>query len=447
RQFYKIEPLLGEIDNLAAKSSLTIPVRITRIADFDILPNSAGELSTLATPSVPCSISGSLGWSYPCGGNDVQKSTTIAFNNVEGNCAGGGGGGGGGFSGGGGGSGGSGGSGGTIFSSVPIVYSQKTPCCEKDLDTFNIEVQAFIPYDKIDAPVPIQLLTDYYQFGGDGGNRGFSQDKSRTRMWSEVRVSSDGCKAPNVLSQRHGINPTTAYDKNGNLVAIKTATDPISESVTGSASTIIVNLNAAVGNPLVPAPKADYNFNLTLNRLRNEWQWQLNGSHDGFPAYGVFLNGELIYAHDPRITGEDPWSLFGSGEHPVSKFGAIKNNNPPPCCDTTSSSSSEITPQQNQQNSVCAAVKLQIDQEAVMTRAAFLGNLEIENGNPTNLTNLSVILQIKDQNGNIVNDKFGITNPILSNITAVDGTGILTGDNPDTPQKEGIGSAQWTFIP
>ncbi|GCA96132.1 hypothetical protein, partial, partial [Microcystis aeruginosa 11-30S32] len=82
-----------------------------------------------------------------------------------------------------------------------------------------------------------------------------------------------------------------------------------------------------------------------------------------------------------------------------------------------------------------------------MTRAAFLGNLEIENGNPTNLTNLSVILQIKDQNGNIVNDKFGITNPILSNITAVDGTGILTGDNPDTPQKEGIGSAQWTFIP
>ncbi|MFM6345920.1 MAG: hypothetical protein ACKPFK_12330, partial [Dolichospermum sp.] len=94
--FYKIEPLINNFDGLAAKSSLTIPVRITRIADFDTLPNSAGELSTLATPSVPCSISGSLGWSYPCGGNDVQKSTTIAFNNVEGNCAGGGIGGGGG---------------------------------------------------------------------------------------------------------------------------------------------------------------------------------------------------------------------------------------------------------------------------------------------------------------------------------------------------------------
>ncbi|NCR13577.1 MAG: hypothetical protein GPJ24_12140, partial [Microcystis aeruginosa SX13-11] len=103
-------------------------------------------------------------------------------------------------------------------------------------------------------------------------------------------------------------------------------------------------------------------------------------------------------------------------------------------------------PKDNTQG-VCATVTIKIDQEAVMTRAAFLGNLEIENGNPTNLENLSVILQIKDENGNIVNDLFGITDPILSNITAVDGTGILTGNDPNTPQNEGIGSAQWTFIP
>ncbi len=82
-----------------------------------------------------------------------------------------------------------------------------------------------------------------------------------------------------------------------------------------------------------------------------------------------------------------------------------------------------------------------------MTRAAFLGNLEISNGNSTNLENLTVILQIKDANGNIVNDLFGITSPILKNITSVDGTGILIGDDPNTPQNEGIGSAQWTFIP
>ena len=96
---------------------------------------------------------------------------------------------------------------------------------------------------------------------------------------------------------------------------------------------------------------------------------------------------------------------------------------------------------------VCATVRIKIDQEAVMTRAAFLGTLEIENGNTVNLTNFSVTLQIKDGNGNIVNDLFGITSPILKNITAVDGTGILTRDDPNTSQNEGIGSAQWTFIP
>jgi subtilisin family serine protease len=37
--------------------------------------------------------------------------------------------------------------------------------------------------------------------------------------------------------------------------------------------------------------------------------------------------------------------------------------------------------------------------------------------------------------------------PVLNNITAVNGTGILTSDDPNTPQDEGVGSAKWTFIP
>jgi hypothetical protein len=219
--FYKIEPLINDFQNLAAKSSVTVPVKITRIADFADFPEST---------SIPCSLSGYLNWSYTAGNNDVQKSSAIAFNNVEGNCFDGGGffdvisGGGGGFVGGGGGGGFvGGGGGGSYFSPTPIT---------------------------IDSPA-----------------------------------------------------------------------------------------------------------------------------------------------------------------------------------------------------SVSAKVTVKIDQDAVMTRAAFLGNLEISNGNSTKLENLSVTLQIKDANGNIVNDLFGITSPILNNITAVDGTGILIGDNPNTPQNEGLGSAQWTFIP
>jgi hypothetical protein len=102
---------------------------------------------------------------------------------------------------------------------------------------------------------------------------------------------------------------------------------------------------------------------------------------------------------------------------------------------------------ENDSSGVCAQVKIKIDQDAIMTRSAFLGSLEIDNGNTTNLENLSVTLQVKDAQGKVVNDIFGITNPILKNITAVDGTGILSKDDPATSVDEGIGSAQWTFIP
>ena len=92
------------------------------------------------------------------------------------------------------------------------------------------------------------------------------------------------------------------------------------------------------------------------------------------------------------------------------------------------------------QGSVCAQVKLQINQDAIMTRSAFLGTLEIDNGNDTNnLESLTVTINIKDGLGNTVNNLFGITNPILSNITAVDGTGTLLANSS--------GSAEWTFIP
>jgi hypothetical protein len=88
---------------------------------------------------------------------------------------------------------------------------------------------------------------------------------------------------------------------------------------------------------------------------------------------------------------------------------------------------------------VCAQVRLQTTQDAVMTRSAFQGILDIDNGNEIPLENLSVTLDIRDAFGNPVNERFAIPNPTLSNLTAVDGTGIL---NPDT-----TGTAQWTIVP
>nr|WP_277883323.1 Calx-beta domain-containing protein [Nostoc flagelliforme] len=84
--FYKIEALINNIDPLAAKSSITVPVRITRIADFDTLNPAGGELVLQSTPSVPCSISARIDYSYECAGEEITRDIPIPIFNVEGNC-------------------------------------------------------------------------------------------------------------------------------------------------------------------------------------------------------------------------------------------------------------------------------------------------------------------------------------------------------------------------
>ena len=92
------------------------------------------------------------------------------------------------------------------------------------------------------------------------------------------------------------------------------------------------------------------------------------------------------------------------------------------------------------ENGVCAKVKMQIDQKAVMTRTAFLGTLQINNGNTTTtIEGVRVDLDIRDGNGTAANDKFGISGPELSGLTAVDGTGSIAAG--------GKGVAKYTFIP
>ena len=94
-----------------------------------------------------------------------------------------------------------------------------------------------------------------------------------------------------------------------------------------------------------------------------------------------------------------------------------------------------------------ATVKIQINQQALMTRTAFIGTLTIDNGNDFNLENIKVELQIKNAQGANATGLFGISQPALINLSAADGTGSLRADDPNTPQDEGVGSAEWTFIP
>jgi hypothetical protein len=89
---------------------------------------------------------------------------------------------------------------------------------------------------------------------------------------------------------------------------------------------------------------------------------------------------------------------------------------------------------------VCAHVILQLDQDAVLTRDAFSATLQLNNNGADTLQNISVNLVIQNANGQDASGVFGIQPPTLAgDLGAVDGTGVL--------QPNGAGSAQWTLIP
>ena len=89
---------------------------------------------------------------------------------------------------------------------------------------------------------------------------------------------------------------------------------------------------------------------------------------------------------------------------------------------------------------VCAKVKLEIDQNAVLTRTVFAGTLEVENGSGTSpIQGLRVTLDIRDDSGADAQSRFVVKGPDLEEMTAVDGTGMIGAGS--------TGIARFTFIP
>jgi len=75
---------------------------------------------------------------------------------------------------------------------------------------------------------------------------------------------------------------------------------------------------------------------------------------------------------------------------------------------------------------VCAKVKIQIRQEAVITRNAFEAVLEINNGSDSALDDLAVMIGITDEDGNDANDLFVILPPELEGVDDVQGAGRIS---------------------
>jgi len=103
---------------------------------------------------------------------------------------------------------------------------------------------------------------------------------------------------------------------------------------------------------------------------------------------------------------------------------------------------------------VCAQVKLQIEQEAVLTRKAIGATLEIFNQSDTfPLENLNVTISIYGPDGNLANDKFVILDPELSAIQVVGPDPVLDTNEMTFPrvawrmEANSTGRARWVILP
>ncbi len=89
---------------------------------------------------------------------------------------------------------------------------------------------------------------------------------------------------------------------------------------------------------------------------------------------------------------------------------------------------------------VCAKVKINLDQDAVMTRSAFRASLELGNNlQEGSLTDVGFDLIVRDRTGALANDVFDVRVSALDGLLAIDGSGEI---GPDS-----TGRVQWTLIP
>ena len=92
------------------------------------------------------------------------------------------------------------------------------------------------------------------------------------------------------------------------------------------------------------------------------------------------------------------------------------------------------------QGGTCATVKIQLSQDAVMTRTAFRATLVLENERTDGpVTGVGFDLQIRDEQGQPAEDLFNVQVTKLTGLGAIDGTGEIP--------SASTGSVQWTLIP
>jgi hypothetical protein len=142
----------------------------------------------------------------------------------------------------------------------------------KVCEMIDVRLRVFIPARAVS--LPIGPLGTVGPVGYDGDNRGFSFDQGTSR----AEISAGGTLEPgpfglipNVVARFHlnGVNPL----------------EPLAPAINADLAVVV----SATGTSLT--------------------SYSISGSHDGFPAYEIYIAQRLVYSFDPVAAGTNPLNL------------------------------------------------------------------------------------------------------------------------------------------
>lgn len=496
---WAFEPLIKELGDLPARSTLTVPLLIRRTG------NSGGGLVALAGPALHggggCGVGGGLTWELPCGGSTVGGGAPIAMVNAGGGGCGGGGGGG--WSGGGGGSPGGGGGGGGGGASSSASIRSCDPCL---LAILNCLIDFVIP-DALDC------LKDLYGCAShppedlsagaawDCTKAGLTCAEALGAELSGLNKAIDAVECAIGLAQSCGAPPAGGGGGGG-------------EGGGGSnpSGFMAASRGIALAAPAGPGAGASRVERAELSLLRQRAEWV---AREIAPAR--FLFGDDAWFGDPTPVSISPWlraflariepntdgGFLVSGAEaaaleaiptPASVTAAVRRafierwnrsvnywnrgiffrsqvsagqntdflaldvlrdlaraavETDAECLAAGFRSPSEAWNRaaadivrflgEGDSGGVCAHVRLRLEQELVSTRDAFSAALEIENALPDPLEQVAVEVQIRRRNGEDASTLFAVHPPQLNGLSDVDGTGTQAGGT--------TGKVSWLLIP
>jgi len=228
-----------------------------------------------------------------------------------------------------------------IIPAQNIIPSEATAAIGTASRTVDVKLRVFIPSPAagLDAGMTLGV------YGGD--DRGFSYDQgtSRAEIHATVEFGTDHA-IPSLNIQNIGFGQTEEWATGDTLTVpgqpewwrtINTGATPADVATlqrttsnlnvngsynfqtglpTGTPSDVQLFLMVNGSNPLANgSPAIDANLILKMKVFNGRLWFNLEGSHDGFPAYELYIDECRVFEHDPVAENQSPWSLLPPSEY------------------------------------------------------------------------------------------------------------------------------------